>query len=190
VEFEIVTGDSIRNDEMKMTHQELHDLQKEYVKKLEEKLPWKKEQLWQLVRLLWPKIQELSNEHSDNSVSCRIQMSELANIISAIMCGDHNVEFHTGDEGVLQTLPIIGMCSALTSHFQPGYALAKIEPEISFSEAVPVGAGVVMSAKTKLGGPEKRLHSFGLTARVEGSDKELFPIPRIITMLRIADPAK
>ncbi len=170
---------------MKMTHQDIHDMKVEYVAKLSERLSWPKAQLWELVHKLWPKIQELECEAGDDSETYRVEMSDLSNIISAIMCGDNNVEFHTGKGGVLQTLPIIGMCSALTSHFQPGYALTKIEPEIAFNEAVPVGAGVIMSAKTKRGGPGKRIHSFELTAQVEGSNKKLFPVPRTITMLKI-----
>ena len=156
-----------------------------YVAKLAEVLPWPREQLWDLLHKLWPKIEELSNEQTGAGERYRIQMSKLANIISAIMCADHNVEFHTSEKGALQTLPIIGMCSAVTSHFQPGYALAKIEPEITFSEIIPVGAGVIMSVETKRGGQGKRMHSFELTAHVEGSDRQLFPTPRTITMLKI-----
>lgn len=169
------------------THQDIHDLKVEYVAKLSKRLSWPKAQLWELVHKLWPNIQELKGETDSECETYRVEMSALANIISAIMCGDHNVEFHTGDDGVLQTLPVIGMCSALTSQFQSGYALTKIEPDISFTEAVPVGAGVIMSAKTKRGGPGKRIHSFELEARVEGSNKSLFQKPRTITMFKIPD---
>lgn len=169
---------------MKMTHQDIHDIKVAYVAKLGKHLVWPREQLWELVHKLWPKIQELSNENGGDIEQYRIQMSELANIISAIICGDHNVEFHTGPDAVLQTLPLIGMCSAVTSQFQPGYALAKIKPDISFKRTVPVGAHVTMTARKKSArGP---VMTFELTAQVEGG-QELFAAPRILTMFQIPD---
>lgn len=170
---------------MKMTHHDIHEIKMEYVARLSKVLAWPESQLWQLVNKLWPKIQELKNDPQSEDESYRIQMSELANIISAIMCGDHNVKFHTSDSGVLQTLPIVGMCSAVTSQYQPGYALTKIEPEITFNESVPVGVGVQMEMKLVKGKPGKRMLAFELRGRIEGSEKELFPVPRIITMFKI-----
>ena len=171
---------------MKMTHRDIHDIKVKYVSKLAEHLPWPREQLWELVHKLWPKIQELSNENGVDTERYRIQMSELANVISAIICGDHNVKFHTGPDAMLQTLPLVGMCSAVTSQFQPGYALARIRPDISFKGTVPVGAHVTMTATKKSErGP---VIVFELTARVDGA-QELFATPRILTMFEIPDPA-
>ncbi len=169
---------------MKMTHHDIHDIKVEYVAKLGEHLAWPREQLWELVHKLWPKIQELSNENGGDIARYRIQMSELANIISAIICGDHNVKFHTGPDAVLQTLPLVGMCSAVTSQFQPGCALARIRPDISFKGTIPVGAHVTMTVKKKFErGP---VIAFELTAQVEGA-QELFAGPRILTMFKIPD---
>lgn len=172
---------------MKMTHQDIHDIKVEYVAKLGEHLPWPREQLWEFIHKLWPKIQELSNENSGDAERYRIQMSELANIISAIICGDHNVKFHTGPDAVLQTLPLIGMCSAVTSQFRPGYALRRIQPEISFLKTVSIKANVIMAAKEIK--EREPLSIFELTARVEGSDEELFSEPRILTMFKIPNPS-
>lgn len=109
-------------------------------------------------------------------------MTPAANIIGAIICGDHNATFHTGS-GVLQTLTLVGTCSAVTSQFRPGYALRKIQPEISFVKAVPIGASIVMTVReTRARGP---ISVFELTACVEGSDEELFFVPRILTMFKI-----
>ena len=169
-----------------MTHRDIHDIKVAYVAELSKLLPWPREQLWELVHELWPRIQELSNEKDGDIEQCRIQMSELANIISAIICGDHNVKFHTGPDAMLQTLPLVGMCSAVTSQFQPGYALAKIKPDISFKGTVPVGAHVTMTATKKSErGP---VIVFELTAQVDGA-QELFATPRILTMFKIPDPA-
>ena len=175
---------------MKMTHHDIFDIKKLYVERLGKLLPWPVAERWQLVHKLWPKIEELESETEGGSEKYRVQMSELANIISAIMCGDHNVEFHTSDTGVLQTLPIVGMCSAVTSHSHPGYALIKIEPEITFNETVPVGVGVTMSMKLVKGKLGKRMLAFELRGRVDGRETELFPTPRIITMFKISTPPK
>ena len=165
-----------------LTMQDVHDLQKSYVDSLLEQLNWSKEKIWELVRLLWPKIEELGEK--DGLTRYRITMTPLANTLGAIMGGDHNVTFHTG-AGVLQTLPLVAMCSAATSHFKPGYMLKSIEPDISFSEKVPIGTSVIMSTKLIRGGKGKRLAVFELQGRVEGSDRDLFLEPRRLTMFRI-----
>jgi hypothetical protein len=171
---------------MKM-NQDLHDLQKTYVESLADVAGWTEKQrkrrrvlLWLLVRLLWPKIKELPTENEYRRY--RITMTPAANIIGAIICGDHNATFHTGT-GVLQTLTLVGTCSAITSQFRPGYALRKIQPEISFVKAVPIGASIIMTVReTRARGP---LSVFELTARVEGSEEDLFSVPRILTMFKI-----
>lgn len=167
---------------MNMTFQDVHDLQNKYVKHLKEAfpLPLTTEEAWKIVRGLWPSIEELGEE--DGFHHFRITMSPLANLLGAITCGDHNVEFHTGS-GVLQTLTLVGTCSAITSQFRPGYALRKIEPEISFVKSVPIGADVIMTAKeVRARGP---LCVFELTAHIEGSGEELFSVPRTLTMFKI-----
>lgn len=177
---------------MSMNPQDLHNLQKTYVEDLADLAKWPEEQqkwrrwrkllLWIAVRLLWPKIEMLSEKSGYRHY--RIRMTRFANTLGAIICGDHNAVFHTGT-GVLQTLTLVGMCSAVTSQFRPGYALRKIEPDISFVKTVPIGASVVMTVKEiKARGP---LCIFELTARVEGSDQELFSVPRILTMFKIPD---
>lgn len=165
-----------------MTMQDVHDLQKDYVDNLLTQLPWSKEQIWELVRLLWPEIEELGEENGYTRY--RIKMTPLANTLGAIMGGDHNVAFHTG-AGVLQTLPLVAMCSAVTSRFKPGYMLRSIEPDISFDEKVPIGASVIMSTKLTRGGNGRRLMVFELQGRVEGSEKDLFSKPRLLTMFKI-----
>ena len=165
---------------MSIPLQEIHDLQRNYVESLAKQIFWPKEQLWDLVRWLWPEIIELENEAGYTAY--RITMSPFANTIGAIMCSDHNVGFHT-NTGVLQTLTLVGMCSAVTSRFKIGYALRKIQPEISFVRTVPIGASVIMLAREiKARGP---LSIFELRARIEGSDEELFSEPRILTMFKI-----
>ena len=167
---------------MMMTMQDVHDLQKDYVDNLLTQLPWSKEQIWELVRLLWPEIEELGEENGYTRY--RIKMTPLANTLGAIMGGDHNVAFHTG-AGVLQTLPLVAMCSAATSHFKPGYMLKSIKPDISFDEKVPIGKSVIMSTELIRGGNGKRLAIFKLQGEVEGSGKNLFFEPRVLTMMRI-----
>ncbi len=76
-----------------------------------------------------------------------IKISDVANIICAIMCGDGNTEFHTGPNGVLQTLPMIGICSTAASAFQPEYKLKEIRPDVSFDAPVPVGESVTIAIR-------------------------------------------
>ncbi|MEK7462546.1 MAG: hypothetical protein AAB618_03145 [Patescibacteria group bacterium] len=168
-----------------MTLQDVFDVQKTYVRNLEKEFPLPLETIpaWSIVRALWPDIKELSEENGYRRF--RIRMAPLANLLGAILCGDHNVEFHTAG-GVLQTLTLIGMCSAVTSQFQPGYALAKIKPEVAFKGTVPVGAYIIMSAKKQSErGP---VVIFELMAEVEGG-QELFSTPRYLTMFKIPDAA-
>jgi hypothetical protein len=111
----------------------------------------------------------------------RIKMSRAANTLAAIMCADTNASFHTGT-GVLQTLTLVGMCSAVTSQFRPGYALAKIQPDITFRSAVPIEAAVIMGIKElKARG---NISVVELRGRVEQTGHIVFT-PRTLTMIKI-----
>jgi hypothetical protein len=166
-----------------MTLQDIHDLQKAYVTELKNvfPIPLETSQAWKIVRGLWPTITELPE---DDGYRCfEVRMSPLANLLGAITCGDHNVGFHTGT-GVLQTLTLVGMCSAVTSHFRPGYALRKIAPEIAFVRTVPIGATVILQAKElKARGP---LSLFELRGQIEETGEELFEPSRVLTMFKIS----
>ena len=155
-----------------------------YVESLIQDFAFESTAAWALVHKLWPTIEELPEE--DGYTRYRIKITPFANILGAIMCGDHNAVFHTGT-GNEQTLTLVGMCSAVTSRFVPGYMLTKIEPDISFNAVVPIGASVIMYAKMLRGTFGKRALAFELRARIEGSEKELFPAPRTLTMFKIPD---
>ncbi|MEK7639378.1 MAG: hypothetical protein AAB388_04430 [Patescibacteria group bacterium] len=138
--------------------------------------------LQELIQSLWPKVEEL--DHDGETKRFRVTMSPLANLLGAIICGDHNAEFHTGT-GKLQTLTLVGMCSAITSKFRPGYALARIEPDVSFKAPVPIGASVLMTAHELRA--KEPFSVFELNAIIEACGTPLFgAVPRKLTMCRIA----
>ena len=164
-----------------ITNQVVHDAQKRYVAELRKKLSLPTVELWSLVRLLWPEIEELGME-GDTRIF-RITMSPLMNVLGAIGCGDHNAVFHTGD-GYMQTLSLVGMCSAITSVFRPGYALARIDAPVDFKAAVPIGAAILMTAREeKARGP---LCIFELNGRIEKCGTALFGSPRRLVMRKIS----
>ena len=169
---------------MTMTPHDQHQLKKIYAESLIQDFSFTNDEAWALIHKLWPTIEVLPEEAGYTRY--RVKMAPFANTFGAIMCGDHNAAFHTG-AGNLQTLTLVGMCSAVTSEFASGYMLMTIEPEISFNETVPIGSSVIMSAKVTRGSRGRRAFAFELSARVEGSEKELFPTPRILTMFKIPD---
>lgn len=163
-----------------MTNQEIHDAQKVYVTELEKTLDWPKEQLWDLARKLWPTIETFSQDNTRGKF--RITMSPLMNTLAALGCGDLNASFHTGT-GCLQTLPLVGMCSAITSTFRPGYALRKIAEPVEFKAAVPIGSPVIMTTEqTRKQGP---FCIFKLQAVIEACGTEIFETNRTLTMREI-----
>lgn len=163
-----------------MLLQEIHNAQKVYVTELEKNLDWPKAQLWDLARKLWPTIEEL--EKNEEGGKFRITMSPLMNTIAALACGDHNADFHTG-EGYLQTLPLVGLCSAITSYFRPGYALRKIAEPVEFISPVPIGSSVIMA--TTLRRERGPFCIFEIAATIESCGTKIFENPRVLTMCKI-----
>ena len=163
------------------TNQVIQDAQRCYVTELAKTVSLPTSELWNLVRLLWPHIEELETE--DGTTTFRIIMSPLMNTLGAVGCGDHNAAFHTGD-GYMQTLSLVGTCSAITSVFRPGYALARIDAPVDFKAAVPIGAAILMTAREeKARGP---LCIFELNGRIEKCGTALFGSPRRLVMRKIS----
>ena len=133
-----------------------------------------------IIRELWPKI--ICLEQNGPYARYRVTMSPLGNLLAAILCGDNNADFHTG-AGYLQTLTLVGMCSAVTSAAYPGYALAKIQPDISFASKVPIGDSVIM--ETRLIRERRPALVFTLDGHLEDSGGRLFKVPRTLTMVKI-----
>ncbi len=131
------------------------------------------------VKALWPEVIEIGTR--DDATEYSIVINPLVNILAAVLCGDYNAHFHS-DGGTLQTLSVIGVCSAVTSRFRPGYALAKIEPDVSFKNTAKIGEAIIMSVK-EIGarGPVSILELKGWVN--EGQDA-LFT-PRKLTMVKI-----
>lgn len=164
-----------------LTNQAVHDAQKCYVAELAKTPLLPEAELWSLVRLLWPQIEELGIEES--TTTFRITMSPLMNTLGAIGCGDYNAAFHTGD-GYMQTLSLVGMCSAITSAFRPGFALARIDAPIDFKAAVPIGATILMTAReVNARGP---VCIFELNGTIEKCGSALFGSPRRLVMRKIS----
>lgn len=133
-----------------------------------------------LIAALWPDIEDL-DINEEGFTLYKITMNAIANTIGAALCGDLNARFHTG-AGVLQTLTLVGMCSAVTSRFRPGYALAKIQPDIAFKNTVRIGASVIMQMKElkARGG----ISIIELRGHVEETCQAVFT-PRTLTMVKI-----
>lgn len=144
------------------------------------------ERAWRILHALLPKITDLGIR--DGRQEYEITMSKTANTLAAILCGDHNVAFHTTG-GYLQTLPIIGICSAITSCFCPGYALLRIEPDVDFKRgvnfrsAVPVGVPVTMSVSLLSERGDTRILS--LDGWYEDEGNKLFFPSRKLAMFKI-----
>jgi hypothetical protein len=165
---------------MTITPQDTHDTQKHYVNELAKILNRPKAELWELARLLWPKIENLGE--SDDTTTFRVTMSPLMNILGALGCGDYNAHFHTSD-GYMQTLSLVGMCSAVTSTYRPGYALARIDAPVDFKTAVPIGAAVLMT--TREIGDRGPVNMFELNGKIELCGSPLFGAPRKLVMRKI-----
>lgn len=166
-----------------LTLQDWHNAKKVYVESLAKELQIDKALLWKIVHLLWPKIEQVSG--TEDHATFRVTMSPAMNVLGAVACGDFNAKFHTG-EGYLQTLCLVGMCSAVTSAFRPGYALAKIEEPVEFRAAVPIGQSVFMEARQVRGKSGGRLSVFEIEGVIEACQTPLFNKPRILTMRRIS----
>lgn len=137
-----------------------------------------------LVRIqsLWPEIVELGERNGATEYS--VTINPIANILAAALCGDYNADFHSGLSGALQTLSVIGVCSAVTSRFRPGYALARIEPDVSFKSTAMIGEPIIMSVKeTTARGPVSIL---ALNGWVNNGTDPLFS-PRKLTMVKITN---
>jgi hypothetical protein len=133
-----------------------------------------------LTSALWPVIED-RGINEDGFTIFRITMSDVANIIGAAMCGDLNASFHTGT-GVLQTLTLVGMCSAVISRFRPGYALAKIQPDIAFKNTVRIGSSVTMQMKELKA--RAGISIVELRGHIEETNLDVFT-PRTLTMVKI-----
>jgi acyl-CoA hydrolase len=132
--------------------------------------------------MLWPTIEVLENE--ENTTTLRVIMSPFINLIGSIGCGDMNAQYHTSG-GVMQTLSLIGVCSAVTSHFRPGYALTKIDAPINFRTAVPIGAPLIL--KASIVRSRTSVLVIELDGWIEDTGVKLFTQPRRITLKLIPD---
>lgn len=97
------------------------------------------QQVDKIVSLLWPEVVEITEMGSDERVF-EAAAPAIASYFASIGSADPNIDFHTGEDGFMQSGALFQLCVAVAAECEPDHLLVGISPEIVIKSRVPLGA--------------------------------------------------